>query len=472
MIILDELPFMFVENYGFRRFVKVLQPKFKIISSRKTIAKEVVSIYNIERAKLKKAFEGCRVCLTIDTWTSIQNFCYMCLTCHVIDDDWKLYKRILNFCIVEDHKGEIIERKIELCLRAWRIDSIFTLTVDNASSNGGTIKFLETITKDWKGTILEHKFLHMRCCVHILNLIVGDGLKERDSFISKVRDAVRYVKSSPNRFQIFKDYVKTLGIESKSLLCLDIATRWNSTYIMLESAVKFEKVFLRMDFEDEAYNTHFHKQQTSGGLRAPDASDFQDCRLFVSFLKLFYNATKKLSGSLYVTSNSFFDEIYIIQTKIIELKNSKDNLLKQMATSMHLKFEKYWGEGDKINPLLYVAVVLDPRKKLTFLKFCFSKVYGEAKASGKIANVRDVLTKLFEYYVSVHSPNVEVESVSEKSTMITNVDMSETNPYAFMDSQYVLYLKAEQSMRCDNELDKYLVENCEGRKDVNFDVLL
>uniref|UniRef100_A0A2N9INA8 BED-type domain-containing protein n=1 Tax=Fagus sylvatica TaxID=28930 RepID=A0A2N9INA8_FAGSY len=262
MIILDELPFMFVENYGFRRFVKVLPPKFKIISSRKTIAKEIV---------------------------------------------------------------------------------------DNASSNGGTIKFLETVTKDWNGTILEHQFLHMRCCAHILNLIVGEGLKERDSSISKVRDAVRYVKSSPNRFQIFKDYVKTLGIESKSLLCLDIATRWNSTYIMLESAVKFEKVFLRMDFEDEAYNTHFHKQQTSGGLRAPDASDFQD-------------------------------------------------------------------------------------------------LYGEAKASGKIANVRDVLTKLFEYYVSVHSPNVEVESVSEKSTMITNVDMSETNPYAFMDSQYVLYLKAEQSM--------------------------
>ena len=95
----------------------------------------------------------------------------------------------------------------------------------------------------------------MRCCAHFLNLIVGEGLKERASSISKVHDAVRYVKSSLNRFQIFKNYVKTLGIESKSLLCLNIATRWNSTYIMLESAVKFEKIFLRMDFEDEAYNT-------------------------------------------------------------------------------------------------------------------------------------------------------------------------------------------------------------------------
>jgi hypothetical protein len=471
MIILDELPFTFVENYGFRKLLKVLQPKFKIISSCKTIAKEVVSIYNIERAKLKKALEGRRLCLTTDTWTSIQNFCYMCLTCHFIDDDWKLHKRILNFCVVDDHKGETVGRKIELCLRAWDIDSIFTLTVDNASSNDNTIKFLEIVTHDWKGIVLEHQFLPMRCCAHILNLIVGEGLKERDSSISKVRDAVRYVKSLPNRFQIFKYYVKTLGIESKSLLCLDIATRWNSTYIMLESAVKFEKVFLRMDFENEAYNTHFHKQQKSGGLGAPDASDFQDCRLFVSFLKLFYNATKKFSGSLYVTANTFFDEIYIIQTKIMELKGSKDNLLKQMATSMHLKFEKYWGEGDKINPLLYVAVALDPRKKLTFLKFCFSKLYGSEKAAAKIANVREVLAKLFDYYASIHSPNVEAESVSEKSTMTTDVDMSETNPYAFMDSQYDLYLEAEQSMGCNNELDKYLAENCEGRKDENFDIL-
>ena len=73
---------MFVENYGFRRFVKVLQPKFKIISSRKTIAKEVVSIYNVEIEKLKKVFEGRKVCLTIDTWTSILNYCYICLICH------------------------------------------------------------------------------------------------------------------------------------------------------------------------------------------------------------------------------------------------------------------------------------------------------------------------------------------------------------------------------------------------------
>ena len=93
-------------------------------------------------------------------------------------------------------------------------------------------------------------------------------------------------------------------------------------------------------------------------------------------------------------------------------------------------------------------------------------------ASVRIANVRDVLSKLYEHYFSIHSPNVEVESSSEMSTMMMDVDVSEMNPYEIVDSQYDLYLEAEQSLGCNNELDKYLVENCKGRKDVNFDILL
>ena len=78
----------------------------------------------------------------------------MSLIGHFIDDDWNLHKRILNFCQVEDHKGETICRKIELLLHEWGINGIFTLTMDNANSNGATIKFLENVTKDWDGTIL------------------------------------------------------------------------------------------------------------------------------------------------------------------------------------------------------------------------------------------------------------------------------------------------------------------------------
>lgn len=148
----------------------------------------------------------------------------MCLTAHFIDDNWKLKKRIINFQQVEDHKGETLGRKIESCLIEWNIDSIFTLTVDNASSNNLTIQYLKTITKDWKGIILQHEFIHMRCCAHILNL-VSDGLKEMDDSIANIRLAVRYVRSSPHRHDVFKKCAATLKLDSKALVCLDVPTR-------------------------------------------------------------------------------------------------------------------------------------------------------------------------------------------------------------------------------------------------------
>ena len=240
------------------------------------------------------------------------------------------------------------------------IDGTFTLTVDNASSNLTTIKFLQRITKDWNGLVLENEFMHMRCCAHILNLIMGEGLKEIDAFVARVHETVRYVKSLSNRNKTFRIFMERLGMESKSLLCLDVPTRWNSTYLMLETAKNFEKVFLRMDFEDDGYLSYFRTKEYSGGLGSPCMSDFQNCRAFVTFLRLFYNATKKFSSSLYVTSNAFFNKILIIQDSICHLVKSQNTLLKNTATNRQIKFEKYWGEGDKINPPLYEAVAFDP----------------------------------------------------------------------------------------------------------------
>jgi len=68
----------------------------------------------------------------------------------------------------------------------------------------------------------------------------------------------------------------------------------------------------------------------------------------VTFLSLFYNATKKFSSSFYVTSNAFFDEIIVIQENISHLIKSQNTLLRNTTTNMQTKFEKYWEEGDNI----------------------------------------------------------------------------------------------------------------------------
>ena len=96
----------------------------------------------------------------------------MCLTCHFIEDDWKQHKRILNFCIVDNHKGKTIGKMVESCLEGWNIKGIFTLMVNNASSNDVAISYLKEATNMWKGIVLGNECVHVRCCAHILSLIV------------------------------------------------------------------------------------------------------------------------------------------------------------------------------------------------------------------------------------------------------------------------------------------------------------
>ncbi|XP_058189242.1 zinc finger BED domain-containing protein RICESLEEPER 2-like [Rhododendron vialii] len=433
MVIIDELPFRFVEGIGFRKFCKVMQPKFSPVS-RQTITREVGAIHKNERAKLKKFLKGRRICLTTDTWTSIQNLNYMCLTAHFIDDDWKLQKRILNFCQIEDHKGVTIGKKIESLLLEWNIDGIFTLTVDNASSNATAIEYLKRKTMDWKRTILEHEYIHMRCCAHILNLIVVEGLKDTSESILRVRDVVRYVRSSPQRMETFNKCVEKEKIKSKQTVCLDVCTRWNSTYLMLEVAIKFEKAFQRMGEEDSSFIKFFGIKEgeddlsleleggQSGSHRisvptprqptVPNKLDWKKCGLFVTFLKLFYDATKKFSASLFVTSNVFFHELYEVQTRIDELIANRDPFMSSMAIEMKRKFERYWGDGEKFNPLLYVAVAMDPRFKLRLVKFCYTKSKGKAEGEKMEKQVKDVLNRLYDSYAKEGEGRQNVPSAS------------------------------------------------------------
>ncbi|CAA2992916.1 zinc finger BED domain-containing RICESLEEPER 2-like [Olea europaea subsp. europaea] len=93
------------------------------------------------------------------------------------------------------------------------------------------------------GCVLDGKYLHMRCCAHIINLIVCEGLREAHDSIVSICNAVKYVKPTPVRYEKLKECATKEKIESKSLVFLDMPTRWNSTHLMLEAALKYQKAF-------------------------------------------------------------------------------------------------------------------------------------------------------------------------------------------------------------------------------------
>lgn len=91
-------------------------------------------------------------------------------------------------------------------------------------------------------------------CAHILKLIVHDVLKELDQSIARIRVVVKYVKSSIQKWSLFKLCCENEKITYKSQVCLDVAIRYNSTSMILDRIETFWKAFQQLEEEDLGYN--------------------------------------------------------------------------------------------------------------------------------------------------------------------------------------------------------------------------
>uniref|UniRef100_A0A803MKJ2 CCHC-type domain-containing protein n=1 Tax=Chenopodium quinoa TaxID=63459 RepID=A0A803MKJ2_CHEQI len=347
MIIVDELPFKHVEKPGFRHFVQVACPQFHI-PSRVTIARDCLKLYYSEKEKLREMFKTCqRISVTTDTWTSIQIINYMCLTAHFIDNDWKLNKKIINFCPISSHKGEAIGKAFEACLEYWGIDDkLFTVTVDNASSNDVA-------------------------CAHLSRM------------------------NSPARILRFKDLVQKANIDSKSSLSFDVPTRWNSTYIMLETALKFRRVFSGLSLPDG--------EDLNDNERPPEPEDWEKMERLVLFLEGFYLLTKRISCSHYVTANKGLGEIASMYDMLNNWEQSEDLNFQAMAIAMKKKFDKYWGDVDKMNKFIYVALLLDPHSKMVIVELTLTDMHGPEKGTKLANDVKEFAYSLFEEYRKMYA---------------------------------------------------------------------
>ncbi|CAL8155927.1 unnamed protein product [Prunus armeniaca] len=309
MIIRDELPFSHIENVGFRDFMQEVQPKFDP-SSRRTIARDMWNLFQLEKGKFKSVLShpSHKVSITTDTWTSLQKINYMVVTAHFIDVDWHLHKRIISFCVIPNHKGETIRKLLDYCLNDWGIDKVFTITVDNATLNDKMISYMK-------------------------------GIKELDNSIMAITNSVRYIHSSPARLESWRRCVAFEKLDIKGLVPLDVCTRWNSTYLLLEGALKYQRAFERM-LEDDG-DPHFvgyfmdddveNKKKRVG---PPTSNDWDCARVLIKFLKLYYEATLKFSRSMVVTSHQAFHQMCAIFVQLQKFCRSEDSLIKSVATSM------------------------------------------------------------------------------------------------------------------------------------------
>ena len=80
-------------------------------------------------------------------------------------------------------------------------------------------------------------------------------------------------------------------------LGLDCLTRWNSTYLMLKTALAYKNVFPRL----KLFESHY--------VLVPSESEWDTAKDVCDRLELFYNVTKLFSRTRYLTANMFFPVI-------------------------------------------------------------------------------------------------------------------------------------------------------------------
>ncbi|KAA0062344.1 zinc finger BED domain-containing protein RICESLEEPER 2-like isoform X3 [Cucumis melo var. makuwa] len=143
----------------------------------------------------------------------------MVITAHFIDDDWNLHKRILNFCQVANHKGDTIGRAIEKCLEGWGIDRLFTVTVDNASSNDVAIAYLVKKFKGRNGgsykaraTVHDRFKQSNKTCLDDVKTEVTRYLDEAriDCMADEYLDLLTWWKVNSSRFKIIRQVARDI----------------------------------------------------------------------------------------------------------------------------------------------------------------------------------------------------------------------------------------------------------------------
>ena len=145
------------------------------------------------------------------------------------------------------------------------------------------------------------------------------------------------------------------------------------------------------------------------------------------------------------------------------------------VNSILSKYDKYWGSVERINKLIFIAVVLDPRYKLDYISFCFSNIYKDAIAKVMVEGIKNYLIRLYGYYKFYdnaqdhHQSESRLTSKSMSMEMDT-IDEENLSGSILVLSRYKRRREKQHSLELKNDVDRYLSDSSEELDD-NFDVL-
>lgn len=303
LITIDMQPLQIVENEGFIKYSKKLNPDY-VLPSRKKISQMLEDKYNICSSEIKQKLQDVEhIALTTDIWSSDSQKSYISVTAHFIQNSKLQSLVILTSELADQHTSLNIANALRAILTEWNIfDKIVTIVTDNASS-------MKKAVKD---------FLNKRnhfCVAHTINLVVKDCIQtENDAFphlkngvvlevIAKSRAIVTHFKQSIKSCNALREMQTQMNLDVIKLK-QDVQTRWNSSFYMLQRLLR-TKVPLSATLP--------LLTSPPPSLNAEDWLVIEDC---VALLEPMEKITSVLSGESYPTLSSIIPIVRGIQNAI------------------------------------------------------------------------------------------------------------------------------------------------------------
>ncbi|KAI5324402.1 hypothetical protein L3X38_033475 [Prunus dulcis] len=139
----------------------------------------------------------------------------------------------------------VIGKTLNACLMDWAIYKVFTIAVDNASVNDWSVEYIAQSLKAMNTLMLDGKYLHLR-------------------------------------------------MDRMANVLMDVPTRWNATYKMLEGAFKYRQVIDKMTYSCEVFQAYFLKEEKVKKVMVKRQDEI--VKKVVKYLNELYNEYKGVGG--------------------------------------------------------------------------------------------------------------------------------------------------------------------------------
>ncbi|GBC19855.2 zinc finger BED domain-containing protein RICESLEEPER 2-like [Rhizophagus irregularis DAOM 181602=DAOM 197198] len=207
-----------------------------------------------------------KLSFTLNCWISTNNIAFFDITYHFVDIDWCLKETLVDFIhLSSSHFGENLAKEF---LKSIDEDfniltKIMTITADNTANNNTFLRELEYVCHQKEP---------------------GDAQEE-----DELLELVSQEEQEDNVNENFARRCEFFSIQSLNVM-LDVKTRWNSTYLMLDRILKLQEPINDLTLLEPDLNKFFISTE-----------EWNIIKELHRVLEKFYRTTEYMSISKYVT---------------------------------------------------------------------------------------------------------------------------------------------------------------------------